>query len=399
MCLIKKVDMKRLKVVTKDVITMYLAFFGLVLIGLIAGVTTALIFLGIPTEFFMEVLFELSLAFLSTITPYFLTFLCVGAWYIVDLFAFLKLRRKYPTIKFKLNDFLTVRFERGKTVIYVKDEPFSICKYLLMRVPLSEVNDYDSIDQASEFYNKQLESKITPQEIGLSPEEEFKAHCSNLQVWVENNYDTCLLHKNLAFPLITKLSSVGDPIAKKALVPEILERFRSKSTSVQIFLIREGYFGFLKDSCVDDLFQYVADKQVFYYLALYYELSLDLLSEIKVLNLLVEMDSINYINNMGLANRYVKNNDIRNAILVFRKILMLYPNDEKSLFFLAHLYMFEKKINKTKKTLGRVNNIKFKFAKYKNLRELDRGMHKLLKSIWFDNEPNFSGWEDIFEDW
>ena len=48
MCLIKKVDMKRLKVVTKDVITMYLAFFGLVLIGLIAGVTTALIFWGIP---------------------------------------------------------------------------------------------------------------------------------------------------------------------------------------------------------------------------------------------------------------------------------------------------------------------------------------------------------------
>jgi len=24
----------------------------------------------------------------------------------------------------------------------------------------------------------------------LSPEEEFKGHCSNLQVWVENDYDS-----------------------------------------------------------------------------------------------------------------------------------------------------------------------------------------------------------------
>ena len=106
-----------------------------------------------------------------------------------------------------------------------------------MNVPLSEVNDFESIDQASEFYGKQLEIEITPKEIGLSPEEEFKGHCSNLQVWVENNYDTSLLHKNLAFPLLKKLSSVGDPVAKEVLVQEIVERFKSKATAVQIFLI------------------------------------------------------------------------------------------------------------------------------------------------------------------
>ena len=393
--------MKLWKVVVKSVVEMYVAFFGLTLIGLILEVTTILIFWEIPPVIFMQLLFDASLAFLSTITPYFITFLCVGGWYIVDLFIFLRLRKKYPSIKFELNEFLTVRFENDKTVIYVRGESFSICKYLLMNVPLREVNDYDSIDQASEFYGKQLEKEITPKEVGLSPEEEFKGHCSNLQVWVENNYDTCLLHRNLAFPLLKKLSSVGDPVAKEVLGREIVERFKSKSIAVQIFLIQEGFLSSLEDDCVEDLFQYVVDKQVFYSLVGYYKRSQKLLSEIKALNSLVQTDSINYINNMALANRYLKNNDTKNAILVLRKILMLYPNDERSLFFLAHLYMFGKKINKAKKTLGRVKSSEFKFAKYKNLNELDRGMNKLLQLRRFDrgSDPRFRWLEEVFENW
>ena len=319
--------MKRWKAVAKNIIEISSAFFGLTLIGLIFGVTTALIYWGISTEIFMQVLFDASLAFLSTITPYFITFLCVCGWYVVDLFIFLRLRKKYPSIKFKLNDFLTVRFERNKTVIYIKGEPFKICKYLLMNVPLNEVCDYDSIDQASEFYSKQLENEITPQEVGLTPEEEFKGHCSNLQVWVENNYDTCLLHKNLAFPLLKKLSSVGDSVAKEALAQEILERFKSGSTTVQLFLISGKYLQFLKEKCVEDLFPYIVDKQVLSCLGGYFERERDLLSEIKVLNLLVEKDFINYEYLIVLANRYIKIKDTRMAILVLRKILMLYKND------------------------------------------------------------------------
>ncbi len=220
-------------------------------------------------------------------------------------------------------------------------------------------------------------------------------------MWVENNYDTCLLHKNLAFPLLKKLSSVGDPVAKEVLVQEIAERFKSKSTAVQIFLIQGNFLSFLEGCCVDDLFQYVVDKEVFYSLAGYYKRSKNLRTEIKALNFLVQADSINYTYNMVLANRYLRNNDTRNAIFVFRKVLMYYPNDETSLFFLAHLYMFEKKINKTKKTLGRIKNPKFSFVKYRNVNELDRGMYKLLKLRGFDREsdPNFKLLEDVFEDW
>ena len=393
--------MKSWKFVVKRIVKMYALFFGLSFASIIFTVWGILIYWKVPINIFMDVLLDQSLALLSTFIPYLVSFLCLCGWFIVKIFLFLRLEKKYPPIKFKLNEFLTVWFESGKTVIYVKEKPFSICKYLLMNVPWSEVDDYDSIDQASEFYSKQLEIEITPNEIGLSPEEEFKGHCSNLQVWAENNYDTCLLHKNLAFPLLKRLSIVGDPVAKKVLVREITERFKSKSTSVQIFLVQGRYLSFLEDGCVEDLFQYVVDKQVFCCLAGHFYLSQNLQLEIEVLNLLVQEDSINYNYNMVLANRYAQNNDTKNAILVFRKLLTLYLNDEKSLFFLAHLYMFEKKIHKAKKTLSRVSNLEFKFVKYKNVRELNGGMYKLLKLRQFDrdNDPFSRLQDETFEDW
>ena len=80
------------------------------------------------------------------------------------------------------------------------------------------------------------------------------------------------------------------------------------------------------------------------------------------------------------------------AKLVLRKVLMLYPNDAKALFFLAHLYLFEGNINKTKQTLNRQKDSKFKFVKHKNLKELDKAMRALLSFMEFDYYP------DPFED-
>ena len=384
-----------------DVIKLYLICFGITLIGQILGGATFLIYYEIPADIIMQLLFDMSLASLGTPIPYILALLAIVGWYTASVCFLLRSRKKSPSIDFKLNDFLTMRFEHNKTVICVENKPFKICKYLLMNVPLSEVYDYDSIDEASDFYGKQLEYEITPVEVGLTPEEEFKGHCSNLQVWVEYSYDTCLLHRNLAFPLLKKLSSVGDPVAKESLAQEILERFKSGSTTVQLFLINGKYLRFLKENCIEDLFHHIVDKQVLSCLGGYFEHEQDLLSEIRVLNLLVEMDFINYQYLMVLANRYVKNNDTKMAILALRKILILYPNDEKALFFLAHLYMFEKKINKTKKILSRLKNSELNFVKYKNLRKLDWGMRVLLPFRMFDYYPDFFKelLEDSFEDW
>ncbi len=110
---------------------------------------------------------------------------------------------------FKVNEYITLKLENSKTNIYLKDKKFRQCKYLLIDVPIDIVSsnsDINSIDEASEKLDKSLESKSGGV---IPPETEFWGHCSNIQVWVENNYDTRLLHRNLAFPLLTKLLRFG----------------------------------------------------------------------------------------------------------------------------------------------------------------------------------------------
>ncbi|GAH27524.1 unnamed protein product, partial [marine sediment metagenome] len=60
----------------------------------------------------------------------------------------------------------------------------------------------------------------------ITPEQEFWAHCSNLQTWAEHHYDTRLLHSNISFPLLRRLTEAGDPVAKQFFKDEIAERIK-----------------------------------------------------------------------------------------------------------------------------------------------------------------------------
>jgi len=79
---------------------------------------------------------------------------------------------------------------------------------------------------------------------------QFIGHCSNLHAWAENNYDTRLLHSNLAFPLLKRLTEVEDPFAKRVFKEEIIDRFLTGITKVQEFLIEDKYFN---DFTTDEL--------------------------------------------------------------------------------------------------------------------------------------------------
>ncbi|MHA1294930.1 MAG: hypothetical protein ACTSQJ_20030 [Promethearchaeota archaeon] len=150
--------------------------------------------------------------------------------------------------EFKVNDYITLKLENEKSIIYVAGEKFNQCKFLFLINPQEKERqeEINSIDEASELLIGELEKRITPEELGLSPEEEFWGHCSNLQVWYEYNYDTRLLHSNLAFPLLKKLTEAGDPIAKRVFKEEIVVRFLNGMPSVQIYLIKEGYLEILQ---------------------------------------------------------------------------------------------------------------------------------------------------------
>jgi len=148
--------------------------------------------------------------------------------------------------EFKINDFLTLKLQNNRTNIYVKNRIFTQCMYLLLNIPVDRIRDYDpidSIDEAAEVLDRSLEGSRS--QYLITPEEEFVGHCSNIQVWAENDYDTRILHRNLAFPLLKRLSDVGDPLAKKKFKEEIALRYSSGHSTVIMFLSQNGYLKYL----------------------------------------------------------------------------------------------------------------------------------------------------------
>jgi hypothetical protein len=83
-------------------------------------------------------------------------------------------------IEFKINNYLSLRLEEGKTNIYVDNKLFRQCKYLLLNIDPNEREIYEeinSIDEAIERLNKNLEYRDNKQ-LKISPEALFWGHCS-----------------------------------------------------------------------------------------------------------------------------------------------------------------------------------------------------------------------------
>lgn len=161
--------------------------------------------------------------------------------------------------EFNINKYITLRLEDGITKIYVGGDLFKQCTYILIDIPVDEISslkEIKSIDEAVDHLDDFLEGESKLQ---IPPETEFWGHCSNLQVWVENDYDTRLLHRNLAFPLLKKLTELGDPKAKHVFKEEIAKRFSSGNLSVITYLINEGYIKFLSEEELELTFHSISD--------------------------------------------------------------------------------------------------------------------------------------------
>jgi len=149
--------------------------------------------------------------------------------------------------EFRVNNHIKLKLEGGRTNIYVNNRVFSQCMYLLLNIPVNRIEDYDeidSIDEAAEKLDRSMEGRHG-RGSKISPEEEFMGHCSNIQAWAENGYDTRILHRNLAFPLLKRLAAVGDPLAKKVFKEEIAIRYASGHPTVINFLTQNGYLKYL----------------------------------------------------------------------------------------------------------------------------------------------------------
>ena len=150
-------------------------------------------------------------------------------------------------LKFTINYLLELKLEDGRTNIYVNNQLFMHCKYILLNFPIGELKGIakiNSIDEAVEKLDGHLEysRKNAP---NIASDTLFWAHCSNFQAWYEFNYKSCLIHSNLAFPLLKELTKVGDSLAAIVLKEEIAKRFESGFLNVIQFLVYEDYLQYL----------------------------------------------------------------------------------------------------------------------------------------------------------
>ncbi len=150
-------------------------------------------------------------------------------------------------LEFQINEYLTLKLIDRFIRIYVNEELFNQCRYLLIIDPLNHENqdEINSIDEAESLYSNNLEREVTPKELGITKAQEFWAHCSNLQAWAENDYNTRLLHSNLSFPLLKKLTEVGDAKACKVFKDEIAQRFVRGYIPVMRYLFKEKFVDYL----------------------------------------------------------------------------------------------------------------------------------------------------------
>ena len=163
---------------------------------------------------------------------------------------------KYKITEYQINKYLKLKLEYGKTNIYVNDQKFRQCKYLLFNIPTQKIEQYDEIESIDEAAEK-LSGRMEGDGYYIPSETEFWGRCSNLQAWYENNYDTRILHRNLAFPLLKKLADAGDDLAKRVFKEEIALRLESGYPSVVGYLINQGYMKYL---CEDELDTLIEDS-------------------------------------------------------------------------------------------------------------------------------------------
>ena len=168
-------------------------------------------------------------------------------------------------LKFTINKFLGLRLEDGKTNVYVNNELFIHCKYILLNITSDISEEFEriySMDEAIERLDKYVEIPEDHKR-KLFPETIFWAHCSNLQVWYENEYNTCLIHSNLAFPLLKELAKAGDTLAAKVFREEVAQRFENSNMNVRQFLLYNHYLDCLNKEELDILLKQSKSSLIF----------------------------------------------------------------------------------------------------------------------------------------
>ncbi|MHA1728786.1 MAG: hypothetical protein ACTSWY_08650 [Promethearchaeota archaeon] len=108
------------------------------------------------------------------------------------------------------------------------------------------MNSHEGMDSLDKIIDESIISEaeydMLEAEQMLTPKEAFWGHCSNLQVWVEHDYDTRFLHYSLSFPLLKELALAGDERARFKLREEIVKQEPIERKLFFFFTLDVPYF-------------------------------------------------------------------------------------------------------------------------------------------------------------
>jgi tetratricopeptide (TPR) repeat protein len=141
-----------------------------------------------------------------------------------------------------VNEHLDVVLEdNDKTHIYIDGVQFIQCMRLVLNIPLTDNPvEVTSIDDAKDSYGTAFHGHgIEPpvHDIYLDSQTEFQGHCSNIQAWIEHDYNPRLLHSSIAFPLLKALARAGDDKARRVLDGELETRIKEGSASTRVAIL------------------------------------------------------------------------------------------------------------------------------------------------------------------
>ncbi len=283
--------------------------------------------------------------------------------------------------EFRINEFLSLRLEGEWTNIYVGKVQFRQCVILLLNISVDEIRTFDeieSIDEAAEKVGISMEDSLDLYKF-IPPETEFWGHCSNLQVWYEHNYDTRLVHSNLAFPLLRKLTEAGDPLAKKVFKDEIIKRYKNGTETTRDFLEIERFLHYLP---VDERLHLIVNENDFSALL---ELSEEIFPNV-IAGTTTYNQIIQFLSNLIESEEFKIENGHVMELNLWNLMLDMVP---KSILKFKSLKVLNLRNNKLKELL-------LDIAKLRSLRELWLSNNKLVSLP--DSICNFKNLERLWLD-
>ena len=160
-----------------------------------------------------------------------------------------------------INNHLDVAWDTkdARVQVLVDGRPVLHCAFLVADIsPVDE--SIDSIDDLARATGARRLEGRSIRDI-MTIEEEVFAHASNIQAWAEHDYDTRLLHSNIAFPLLKELAAAGDDKAARVLQSDIDSRLRDGTQETRL-LILKSCWDLIDPATIERILSEITDEGV-----------------------------------------------------------------------------------------------------------------------------------------